>query len=153
MIEDRADYQKLLAATQALGAKICLGPDEPDDYSCPFNVSLALRFPDTLVLDPEYNLDSETIGESIHELGHLICARNTSSAEFDFLGWEFVVAAKFDLLEEWLEGMEDYSLGGSWPDFAALTPEEASDLLEERCYRAEQLGYLVDGEPQGLKTV
>jgi hypothetical protein len=145
-------FQKVCRAAEDLGAKVLYTPEESEDHSCPFNLHLLIRLPDTIVVDSTMGapLEPHIAGLIIHELGHLIVNRDTTSPEFDFMGWEFAVAQKYNILEEWLLGSKDYTVDDDGTEFGSLTPKESSELLEERLKRAVELGYIVNGEPIGM---
>lgn len=93
-------------------------------------------------------------GEVIHEMGHVFASDRTPnfSEEYDFFGWEFVVAQKAGLVEEWIQSAGNYSVGGTqFAEFSELSIDEQSDLLEERVGHARLLGLIVGEEPVSIR--
>jgi hypothetical protein len=102
-----------------------------------------------------YTVDGFCPGEVLHEVGHVFASLHNPAfaEEYDFFGWEFVVAQKVGLVEEWLKGTGNYSVGGtSFIEFEEMTIEEQSDLIEERVQRAVALGLIVGGEPVSVRA-
>lgn len=98
----------------------------------------------------------EMLGGVIHEMGHVFACdqRPESSEEYDFLGWEWLVARQTGLLEQWEHSMSNYSIGNDEfsADFDCLSPDQASDLIEERVARARELGLITDDEsPRAIR--
>ncbi len=93
-------------------------------------------------------------GEVIHEAGHVFASSRTPnfSEEYDFFGWEFVVAVKVGLVDEWLETTGNYTIGGTdFVEFEDMTIDEQSDLLEERVQHARSLGLIQGDEPMSIR--
>lgn len=125
--------------------------DLPSVTEAPFSSWLGIDHPNMKV----YLTEKAHLGEVIHEMGHVFASLRTPyfSEEYDFFGWEFVVAQKADLVTEWLEGAGNYSVGGTqYVEFEDMTPDEQSDLLEERVQHAQKLGLIVGDEPVTVRT-
>lgn len=136
------------AVAESMGAKLVVDKVKESDFICNFSLLLAIRFPDTIVVDRKCSVPfmTDELGGAIHELGHLVTTKDVTSPEIEFLGWEFAVAVKYGLVDEWLHSMRDYAVEFN-KDFGDLSPDEQSELIEERYYRAIGLGYIVNGEP------
>jgi hypothetical protein len=117
--------------------------------NAPFSKSLGVDHARKIV----YFTDGFEIGEVIHEMGHVFASnRPDFSEEYDFFGWEFLVAVEVDLVEEWVEAAGNYSVGGpQYVEFGDMTREEQSDLLEERVQCAERIGLVRDGKPVSVR--
>lgn len=104
-----------------------------------------------------YVIDGAELGGLIHEMGHVFaCASSPyKSDEYEFFGWEFMVAVKLDLVLEWLEQTKDYAAGGEGmaniEDFGDMTIDEQSDLIEERVQHARLIGIVVGEEPIAIR--
>jgi hypothetical protein len=101
-----------------------------------------------------YLTKEANLGEVIHEMGHVFATDRSPnfSEEYDFFGWEFVVAQKVNLVDEWIQSAGNYSVGGTdFAEFEELTVDEQSDLLEERVAHARQLGLIVGEEPVSVR--
>ena len=86
------------------------------------------------------------VGGIIHEAGHVFASKTPPyelTDETFFLGWEFLLARKVDLVDEWLDSMRGYSLGGR--DFGYMDIDEQTDLIEDYVERSRRRG-LIDGE-------
>lgn len=66
----------------------------------PFSSWLGVDYPNKTV----YLTKDAHLGEVIHEMGHVFASLRTPnfSEEYDFFGWEFTVAQKVGLVEEWV---------------------------------------------------
>ncbi len=116
----------------------------------PFSAWLGVDYPNKRV----YGTKEADLGEIIHEMGHVFASRRSTnfSEEYDFFGWEFAVAQKVGLVGEWLESSGNYSVGCTdFAEFEVLTPDQQSDLLEERVQYAVSIGLIVDGEPVSVR--
>jgi hypothetical protein len=104
-----------------------------------------------------YILEGAELGGIIHEMGHVFAsaAEPSRSVEYEFFGWEFVVAAKIGIVEEWIESVGDYTVGGDHNagivDFKDMTIDEQSDLIEERVQHARTLGLVIGEEPIAIR--
>lgn len=141
-----APLLKLRDVARQLGADIRVDVEKEGDSPCPFDSALSLRFASTeIILNARWcgiqALEDETVGSIIHELGHLLVARNTFSPEFEFLGWEFLLAEYCGLLGPWYLHMQNYGVP-FFQEFGSLSPDQQSELLEERVYHAKERGLL-----------
>lgn len=140
---------KILRAAKDLGVEILYAGHEnfEDLQDCPFEPSLGILFPNTIVIDTSFGEASP--GNIIHEMGHLLVTKNTTSDEYSFLGWEFAVACYYGLVDEWLESMENYTIEGDGGiEFCSLSPEMQSDILEERLAYAKANGMVRGDDPR-----
>jgi hypothetical protein len=116
----------------------------------PFSAWLGIDYPNKTV----YLTKEADLGEVIHEMGHVFASTRTPnfSEEYEFFGWEFTVAQKVNLVDEWIQSSGNYSVGCTdFAEFEDLTPDEQSDLLEERVQYARQLGLIVGEEPVSVR--
>lgn len=124
----------------------------------PFSAWLAIDYDNKLVY-VRGPLDLEELGGLIHECAHVFACHEhpRAAAEYDFLGWEFIVARKVDLLPAWLASMTHYVIvhdaeTGMEATFDELSVDEQSDALEERVAFAIEQGLLTpDGEPLSIR--
>jgi hypothetical protein len=149
---------RIKLATESLGVVLRRVKSVPLQQQCPFNRDLAIQFPNILVLSLRGRPDSETIGGMIHEMAHLL-AGNVTADEDDRIGWEFAVAKKWDLLDQWITHMGGGYLlpcevgdGLIQREFSELSADEQSDWLESRYDHAVELGYIVDDEPAPINS-
>ncbi len=104
-----------------------------------------------------YVIEDAELGGIIHEMGHVFACNTPpyKSDEYDFFGWEFMVAVKLDLVAEWLQNTSDYAVGGDSimdiDDFGAMDIDSQSDLIEERVQHARELGLIVGEEPVAIR--
>lgn len=124
-------------------------------HPCPFESSLSITFPKTLIIKSKYINDRnyrEVIGGMIHESHHL-CAKSVENYEFRWIGWEFTVAKLIDAMDEWILSMGNYAITNSGHEFGGLSKDEQSDLLEERVQFCIKHGMIrADGMPKRLAT-
>lgn len=105
--------------------------------------------------DPDvFQYSSETAG-IIHEMGHVFACHDSplQSEEFDFLGWEWVLAREVGLLSEWCASMRNYSLNSQGDDFGNISIDDQTELIESRVAHACELGLIVDDEPVCIRDV
>lgn len=90
--------------------------------------------------------------EFVHEMGHVFACTSipSMSKEYDFFGWEYAMALKFDAVKEWVDGNKDYSVGEG-DDLSTLSPAEVQKILEERLSVAVSLGLVVNGQPIAIR--
>ncbi len=166
---ERVRFERLQLLVKQWGGKLIYTEDnDVFDALCvdgaPFDHNLGVDYDrKVIVAEKGFNL-----GGVIHEIAHVFAVNaETSRAaldsdEFDFFGWEFMLARKVDLVPEWVESNYNYSLpndpfeyngkdfGGE--DFGQLELEEQSDLIEERVDYARQIGIVMDDEPISVRT-
>lgn len=125
-------------------------------YASPFDSYTGIQVDDTgqvavVLVEGPGVLDC--VGPIIHELGH-ICVTGgvTIGKEFDFFGWEFVLAQKCGFVEEWLASNYGYQVDEYGMEFDKLTDDEQSEFLEERIYFAVKNGFVVNDEPIRVAT-
>lgn len=90
----------------------------------------------------------------IHELAHaLVCHDNPDQAgdEFDFFGWEVVVARLVGPMAEWEYANRHYNVTNDGDDLASYSRAQKDALYEERIARAEKLGLLKNGVPVAIR--
>lgn len=120
---------------------------QPGVSSAPFTGWLAVDYDKKTVycLDPTwYNL--------LHEMGHVFASRlpPRQSSDFDFLGWEWVVARQLKGVRKWLTGNADYGVGPE-ADLGDLTPAQVHVLLKERLEEAVRQGLVVNGKAVSVR--
>jgi hypothetical protein len=115
-------------------------------WYCPFDKGFAIEFDDRRILTRDA---APNLGSLIHEMGHTFaCASVPSkSREFEFFGWEYVVARKAGCLEEWLASNAEYRLETPPSDFGAMSPTAQSRVLAERVVFAGRNGLIKGGAP------
>lgn len=94
----------------------------------------------------------------IHEAGHIFAVNSipTFAEEFDFMGWEYLMARELDVLTEWYVSMATYCI---YPNhiitkpskFGELSPDEATDTLEEMVERGRKYGNIVGEQPVSVR--
>ncbi len=113
----------------------------------PFSNSLAIDHARRILyLAPHFE-----VGEVIHEMGHVFACRVSPflSDEIEFVGWEFTLARKAGLVDEWLESMWNYGIGETslGSEFRDLSLDDQSEFLEWAVRQAEDLGLISGDEP------
>lgn len=131
--------------------------------AAPFTGGLGVFWKDKRILFTEQTHWSAII----HEMGHVFvgkCEPENEPNEFDFFGWEYLIAKRFDI-EAWRKENADYvvtedgkSLGDLTNEFNErvmhgmnLDEKEFQALITERLQRAEELGMIQNGEPVTLR--
>ena len=126
--------------------------DSDDLTHCPFSHHLAIDHKAKHVYYTPHLPGITDLGGIIHEFGHVFATLEdpNTAEEYDFLGWEWLLALEVGLRDEWLLSMDNYSLAAEGnvyaEDFGYLDDDQRSDLLEERIDYAESLGLIVDGQ-------
>jgi hypothetical protein len=91
--------------------------------------------------------------EIVHEMGHVFACKEPPSehpSEFEFFGWEVVIAKKFDL-DKWIENNRDYVVTGD-NDMGMLSRPALDGILAERVRAAEDNGLLTkSGNPRSIR--
>lgn len=84
------------------------------------------------------------VGEVIHEMGHVFASKRPPdlTEEWDFFGWEYILAKKVGALKEWTGSTSDYQVSEDGETFGGLTEAGRVVLLTERVSRAKALGLL-----------
>lgn len=103
-------------------------------------------------------------GAIIHEMGHVFASDLPPycSNEFDWLGWEIVVARHMRCYRQWSQQNKDYAinelvLGGAWiamdgDEWGDLSRAKQRLLARDRIAAAKQLGSLTrQGMPRALR--
>ncbi len=103
------------------------------------------------------------IGVMIHETGHIFACKNEpyNSHEFDFFGWEYVMAQKLGAMAEWEKSTAAYginyndSLNGlqHYDEYGDLLnkPGPKKRFLKERLKESRELGLIVRGQPASIR--
>ncbi len=104
----------------------------------------------------------------IHELGHTFASKEHPdlSEEFDFLGWEYLLAKKIRAsISAWGKNHSDYGLGktedlpisintkkyGHWTDYGTLSHRDKQRLLQNRIDCAREKGLVRGNEPLTIR--
>lgn len=152
-----ADLSALQAVVEGWGGKLLLCSKLPDHSGTPSDLSfsaapfawlsLGVSYKEKII----YAAPGFNAGSLIHEAGHVFATLKEPlwSNEVEFLGWEFVLARKVDLLEEWLDSMRDYSISSR--EFGYMPLDKQSDILEMYVEHARRTGLVVDDEPISLR--
>jgi hypothetical protein len=118
--------------------------------AAPFCFKLGVDYKEKTI----FMVEGAELGSIIHEMGHIFASRwcPAESAEYNFFGWEFMVAVKLGLVDEWLDTTGDYTVGGNKTvEFCEMTIDEQSDLIEERVQHARKIGLVVGEEPIAIR--
>lgn len=141
-----SDSEKVLRLLEDLKVNLVVGPFEANDHACPVDGRLAIRFPDTLIIAPaaRAKMSPHFLGTIVHELGHLLVAKDVESDEYDFLGWEFAIAERYDLLQSWYYSIYNYGVGtgSQYEEFGVISKDRQTEVLDERLDFAKAAGYL-----------
>jgi hypothetical protein len=89
-----------------------------------------------------------------HELGHLFASAENPerSKEFDFFGWEIVLARMVGDLAEWEKTNKDYIVTNCGRSLREVTKLQKDQVYKERIRRAEDLGILKNGIPVSISS-
>jgi hypothetical protein len=98
-----------------------------------------------------YHVDSHW-ADIIHEMGHVFAARTdpNNCCEYDFFGWELMLARRVGSLVAWVKRNEEYLVEDVQP-LGALTPTVRRALLHERVAVVRELGLVIDDMPQSVR--
>ena len=120
---------------------------------CPFD-DLAVHFERREVWHWEA---APNVGSLIHEAGHVFASRIAPehSEEYDFFGWEAVVARRAGVFDEWLESSGNYQIqtldpGGQ--EFGRLDRTYQRRLLADRIRVAKRAGLIRFGRPVSIRS-
>ncbi len=118
-------------------------------FPAPFAHSLGISWTQKKVV---YVGSSTKIGDLIHETAHTFACRRTPprSKEFDFFGWEGLLAKKLDVDLEWRHSHRDYVVG-AYVDFGSLTATKQDQIVDQRIRFAKNLGLIQNGEPVSIR--
>ena len=145
---------RLIQFAEWAGATVEIVDRVPDDFSAPFSSYVGLdwdRF--VLFIDRKQRQSRYVVGESIHELGHLLAVtdRPDDSTEPDFAAWEWRTAMHLGLVSMWREAMHDYVIelpGGEQADFGRTSKTEQMRWLRRCMQRGREIGNISpDGRP------
>ena len=120
-----------------------------DFSACPFDTNLGVHYEKKLIV---FRGDkAPNISHLIHEMAHVMASKKppVHSDEWEFLGWEWILAHHVGAAKEWRRGNSDYATndpdtGKCCTDFGKLTKKKQDNLLAERGSHAVKIG-LVDG--------
>ena len=94
------------------------------------------------------------VGELIHEMGHVFASKvePAKCPEFDFFGWEYLVAKKVGALAEWFRSSKDYCVDNQNTEFGGLSSHQQEAVLVERVAHAKNLGLVgPKGAPKSIR--
>lgn len=92
------------------------------------------------------------VGAIIHEMGHAFLSEATPSndGEFDWLGWEIVLARRAGCYRTWSKQNAEYVINTDLGErtWSTLTVEQRRDLIVDRIDYAQSIGIVSQsGEP------
>jgi hypothetical protein len=105
-------FAKQLGGDIVVVDKLTARFSEAGVFPCPFAYhTMAIDWHEKTVIVAQ-DLTADNISGLIHELGHVFASNKTPNGakEFDFFGWEYVVAGKLGLLFQWSHGTRDYAI-------------------------------------------
>lgn len=158
MTDVHSAFVALARITQGWGGALIGDDISPEDENglsdAPFSMFFCVNhYTKRVYYNPEVLSYPQEAAGVIHELGHVFACHDLpkDSEEFDFFGWEWALAREVDMLDEWLKSIDSYTLpasaGDFTEDFGTLSPEEQSDVIEERVQHAQRLGLVNDDKP------
>jgi hypothetical protein len=101
---------------------------------CPFSNNLGVNWEKKIVYVSMVAAGSDIHG-IIHEMGHVFASRKppANSKEYDFFGWEYVVAISIGALFEWDKGSYNYYIDDSCLyTWGKLSVDKKDALIRER---------------------
>lgn len=137
--------QKLRPFAKKHGAFIKCIKEIDEKHKSPFEYCVGIDRASRTVL---YTRDLKQATAILHELGHVLFDNpdgfgNSNVHEYEWLGWEFVVASQLGVAQAWRLDNSNYVVGEGniTPEFGELSFEEQNKLLEERINTAYKLYY------------
>lgn len=103
--------------------------------SAPFSGAIGLIWDDLVLLVRRHEYDAgdrETLGSSMHELGHLLASTvrpNDVGDEHSFVGWEWRVALRLGIQRQWAFSMRFYGTDVTDSDYGSLEKGERAEYL------------------------
>lgn len=153
--ENRQNCRKLSRIARRWGGEIIRLTQEQYYYlgrqtgisEAPFAVELAVNYSEKTIY-----CVTPTWYELVHEMGHVFACRQPprQSSDFDFLGWEWVLARQLKGVRKWIAGNADYGVNPE-EDMGDLTPTQVTKLLQERLEDAIQQGIVVKGRAVSIR--
>lgn len=121
-------------------------PGGPIEFA-PFARGLAVQWDAMQV----FYRSSTQIAGMIHEMGHVFACPlpPNESDEFDFFGWEYAMAIKLEVVDQWTADNKNYSLGGD--ELGDLDGKAREAVLGERIIYARSIGILDGMEPKPIR--
>lgn len=122
-------------------------------FSCHFDIIKPKHAPPYVTMCVDAFQYSEEPGNLFHELGHICCSERPPAvselSEFEFMGWEFMLARECGEVSLWLLSMRDYNIGvdgevDGMGLFGELSAEGQTAVLENRIDVAKEHGFLDD---------
>ena len=92
--------------------------------------------------------------EIIHEMGHVFAAtgRPDEIQEFDFLGWEYVLALEVGISRrDWVHENQHYAVTDDGDELGYMGYGEVTTLLDERIRVATAAGLIREGKPVAIR--
>lgn len=129
-----------------------LQEEAPGFSGAPFTRQLGIDWSRKIV----YHVDAHW-ADLIHEIGHVFATLADPDAcqEFDFLGWEFVLAKKIGgSLATWIKKNAEYVVGLeniAVTPLRQLKPSDRAYLFRERVATARMNGIVVGWEPVAVR--
>lgn len=155
MTTNLAPFERVLAFCVRRGVTVRLVDEMPMSIASPFNTSVGLLWDSlSLYIENDSLTDPETIGGTVHELGRLLATRDRPSRaiELNFVGWEWLVAHKLDIVQQWWVAMADYGTG---PDggFGNLSRSKQIEYLRLGLEEGKRYGNIrrCNGQPMYLR--
>lgn len=116
-------FLRLQQECRRLGGKLVVTEAEiydhdPEVQDAPFEIGLGIKWEEKEVhISPNLVTRPESLAGVIHEMGHVFVdlrygedERPGESREFNFVGWEFMVALKLNCVRHWYGSMANYSI-------------------------------------------
>lgn len=90
-----------------------------------------------------YLTDEADPGDLIHELAHLLATDKPlkKQEEFDFFGWEYILAKQLGVYDWWLGTIQNYYVTPE-REFGELSQKEQRQVLRERKEYALKMGMI-----------
>jgi hypothetical protein len=87
----------------------------------------------------------------IHEMGHVFASPSMKASEYDFLGWEFLLARQLKGVDAWLRSNADYGVSPD-ADLGGLSKSEVAELLADRVEDGKRQGIIRRGRPVSIRV-
>lgn len=98
----------------------------------------------------------------IHEMGHVFASPSELGDEFEFFGWEYLLAQRVGDVKQWIAGNKDYGISladvgfpektlGTSKDFEFFTAEEREQILERAVEISTENGCVKNNVPVAIR--
>ncbi len=116
-------------------------------FRSPFNEDVGIDKENHVIFYTPFLLEHAII---IHELGHCLFGCLKNGEEYNFFGWEYAIAKKYNILKEWIASQAIYIVGEEivkYDELSSLSEKQQNFVFNRRVRAAKKFGYIVDDDP------